>query len=188
MKLLTVSQDEQRLAQGCAANRPAAQEELFNRYYRKMFGVCLRFVKDRDQAEDVLQDGFIKVFKKIGDYKGEGSLEGWVRRIMVNCAIEHYRKNNRFITIDESYAPEETDTAADSVSSMAAEEILALVQELPSGYRTVFNLFAIEGYGHQEIADMLGISTGTSKSQLFRAREILAEKINKSGRIRYGNA
>lgn len=188
MRLFGAIQDELKLARACAAGRASAQEELFQRYYRKMFGVCLRYVKDRDEAEDVLQEGFIKVFSKIGDFKGEGSLEGWVRRIMVHCAIEQYRRNSRFIKVDEEMAPESTDSSADLVAQMSADEILHLVQDLPPGYRTVFNLYAIEGFGHPEIAGMLGISTGTSKSQLSRAREILVEKITKNRRVNYGNA
>jgi RNA polymerase sigma-70 factor (ECF subfamily) len=154
-----------------------------------MFGVCLRYFKDKDTAEDALQEGFIRVFQKIGTYRGEGSLEGWIRRIIVRTSIEIYRKETRFIAVEEMDASEEHSQAEDALSLLSAEEIISCIQELPSGFRTVFNLYAIEGYSHQEISEMLSISVGTSKSQLSRARDLLAGKIeNKNRRIQYGRA
>ncbi|MEM6272753.1 MAG: RNA polymerase sigma factor [Bacteroidota bacterium] len=188
MKLFAVKSEEQKLAESCAKGRSASQEELYNRYRRKMFGVCLRYTGDRDTAEDVLQDGFIKVFKSIGSYSGKGSLEGWVRRIMVNTALEYHRKRARMhpvVDIDQAY---NLDSGHDLVSEMSRAEILELIQDLPDGYRTIFNLYAIEGYSHREIAEQLDISEGTSKSQLARARYQLQESIHRLKSHHYGEA
>lgn len=179
MKLFTVKTEEQRLVEGCAKGRPQYQEALYNKYYRKMFGVCLRYTSNRETAEDVLQDGFIKVLKKIGSFSGKGSLEGWIRRIMVNTALEHHRKqSNMYPVVDLDFA-HDADAGHDVVSEMSRDEILKLIQELPSGYRTIFNLYAIEGYNHREISAQLGISEGTSKSQLARARKTLQDSIHR---------
>ncbi|MBE2246317.1 MAG: sigma-70 family RNA polymerase sigma factor [Candidatus Competibacteraceae bacterium] len=145
----------------------------------KMYGVCLRYAKDTTEAEDILQDGFIKVFQHMGSFKHEGSFEGWVRRIMVNTALERFRKKNPLITVSEVYPIAKNMKYDDIESNMSAAELMQLVQKLSPGYRTVFNLYAIEGYSHQEIADMLGISEGTSKSQLARARAVLQEEVMK---------
>ena len=140
-----------------------------------MFGVCLRYAEDRDDAADILQDGFVQVFKYIDSFRG-GSLEGWIRRIMVNMAIAHYRKKARFQTtdIETAYEVHVDETA---LSSMSSAEILKVIQGLPTGYRTVFNLYEIEGYTHPEISELIGISVGTSKSQLSRAKEMLRKQI-----------
>lgn len=163
---------------GCQVNNEHAQRVLFEKYSRLMTGVCLRYADSYEEAQDIVQNGFIKVFKKIELFSGKGSLEGWVRRIMVNTALDHLRsvKNERFnVGIDDiSYKLKEEETIN---SALNAEDLLKLVQSLPVGYRTVFNMYAIEGYTHREIGEELKISENTSKSQYSRARGILQKKI-----------
>ena len=188
MKVFGTYNEEEKLVRGCVKGKARAQEQLYHKYYRTMFGVCLRYCKDRDVAEDVLQDGFIKVFKHIGKYRGAGSLEGWIRRIMVNTALEHHRKAARFFALTDLDEAMSEDAGHDVVAQMGEEEILGLIQELPDGYRTIFNLFAIEGYSHREIAAQLNISEGTSKSQFARARKQLQEKVLALQGDSYGKA
>ncbi|MFN0202788.1 MAG: RNA polymerase sigma factor [Bacteroidia bacterium] len=171
----TQTYKETELIEGCKKNDAKMQQALYYQFYRKMYGVCLRYANDKDEAVDILQDGFIQVFKYIQDFRG-GSLEGWIRRIMVNMAIAHYRKKMKFSTTDIDNASD-AGFDEDSVSSMTCEEILKYIQALPTGYKTIFNLYEIEGYSHVEIAEMLGISVGTSKSQLSRAKEILRKQL-----------
>jgi RNA polymerase sigma-70 factor (ECF subfamily) len=139
----------------------------------------MRYAKDRFEAEDILQIGFVKVFRKVGEFRGDGSFEGWIRRIMVNTAIESYRKNQRImnvVDIDEVFdAPQVTF----DMNGLEVKDLMNLIQSLSAGYKLVFNLYAIEGYSHKEIAEQLGITEGASKSQLSRARAILKEKIRK---------
>ena len=154
-----------------------------------MLGVCLRYATDRMEAEDMLQNGFIKVFNKIADYRGEGSFEGWIRRIMVHSSIEYYRKYHKMVQlVDIEDAASHTSVDAQATSTLAANELMALIQQLAPGYRIVFNLYAIEGYSHREIAEITGISEGASKSQLSRARSVLKEQIVKMEGKRYGYA
>lgn len=164
----------------CSKGNARAQRALFDKFSRKMFSVCLRYAKDTEQAEDILQDGFVKVFNKLKDFKQDGSLEGWIRRIMVNTALDQIRKNNRElcdISTDEvAFKIEGTDHAFES---LMAEDLMKLIQAMPEGYKVVFNLFAIEGFTHQEIANQLGVSENTSKSQYSRARAYLRERIEK---------
>jgi RNA polymerase sigma factor (sigma-70 family) len=169
---------ESELVEGCQAGKPFYQRALYQQYNRLMFGVCLRYADNHDDAKDILQDGFIKVFKHINSFKGKGSFEGWIRRIMVHTSIEHYRRNSRYFMVDIKEAGD-MEFDADALSSLSRNEILEIISELPAGYRTVFNLYVIEGYTHQEIAKMLGVSEGTSKSQLSRAKKILQEKLTK---------
>lgn len=169
---------EAELVVGCKREDPIFQRALYQRYYRLMFGVCLRYTDNQEDAQDILQEGFIKVFKHIHTFRGQGSFEGWIRRIMVHTSIEHYRRNSRYFMVDIKEAgPMEFDSEA--LAEMGREEILGLVQNLPVGYRTVFNLYVIEGYTHQEISLMLNISTGTSKSQLSRAKKLLQSQIRR---------
>ncbi|PHR30341.1 MAG: RNA polymerase subunit sigma-70 [Fluviicola sp.] len=170
--------DEITLATKCIEGDQRAQRKLFDMYAPKMMGVCLRYMKDHAQAEDVLQDGFVKVFTKLEKYSGDGSLEGWVRRIMVNTALDHLRKTNKFnanISMDEVGYKVESDT--DVLASLMEEDLLKLIQEMPTGYKTVFNMFAIEGYSHKEIGERLGVSENTSKSQYSRAKAYLRIKV-----------
>jgi RNA polymerase sigma-70 factor (ECF subfamily) len=169
---------EETLIRGCQQGNPAAQRDLYNKYSRKMLGVCQRYVNRQAEAEDIMIEGFMRVFDKIGQFKSEGSFEGWVRRIMVNEALGYIRKNKSlFLSVDVEDVHNEPATFHVDGDELAAQDLLQLVQELPQGYRTVFNLFAIEGYSHEEIAGMLGISENTSKSQLSRARALLQKKL-----------
>lgn len=162
---------------GCLKNDPVAQEKLYKLYAPKMFGVCLRFSRNHMEAEDLLQDGFIKVFLHLKDYRNEGSLEGWIRRTIINTAINFYRKkikNYSDVDIDDIEIGNNEETALDKLST---KELLDTVRELPDGYRIIFNLNVIEGYTHREISEMLDISENTSKSQLSRARQVLQKKL-----------
>jgi RNA polymerase sigma factor (sigma-70 family) len=173
--------DDATLIIECVNGNSRAQRLLFDKFARKMFSVCLRYAKNEEQAEDVLQDGFVKVFGKLKDFKSEGSLEGWIRRIMVNTALDQIRKNNKQLgdtNIDDvGYKIENNDFI---VEKMMAEDLMKMVQAMPDGYKVVFNMFAIEGYSHGEIADTLGISENTSKSQYSRARAYLRERLEKN--------
>jgi len=147
---------------------------LYERFSRKMYGVCLRYTDDKDEAQDILQNGFIKVFENIETFKATGSLEGWIRRIMVNTALNHYRQDKASrlkVDLDSvDYMLEGSDNVG---GELDAKELLKVIQTLPAGFRAVFNMFAIEGYSHKEIAEQLNISEGTSKSQYSRARAYL---------------
>lgn len=148
------------------------------RFSSLMYGVCLRYVKDRSLAEDIMHDGFITIFTKIGEFRGEGSFEGWCRRIFVNTALGHLRKKN---ALDESDNIDDIrwleGGGTDAVEKMSGDELLEVIDHLPQGYRTILNLYAVEGYSHKEIGEMLGISENTSRSQYFRARGKLMEII-----------
>ena len=153
------------------------QHELYKRFAPKMYGVCLRYASNAEEAEDILQEGFIKVFNKMGSFRREGSFEGWIRRIFVNTAIEQFRKKVYLQPISET----EEDTLEGKYLSvldrLSEKDIIQLVQQLSPGYRTVFNMYVVEGYTHKQIAEMLGISEGTSKSQLSRAKLILQDLV-----------
>ncbi|WP_419801765.1 RNA polymerase sigma factor [Mucilaginibacter sp.] len=174
--------------QGCLLGKRKAQETLYKLFAAKMLGVCLRYATDKAEAEDMLQNGFIKVFGKIQDFKGEGSFEGWIRRIMVHSAIEYYRKHHKMMQLVDLETPG-AEQSVDPVAacSLEAKDLLAIIQTLPPGYRMVFNMYAIEGYSHKEIAGAMNISEGASKSQLSRARTILKEKVNQTERAKYEN-
>ena len=153
--------------------------ELLYKYFApRMYGICLRFAGNEMDADDILQEGFIKIFNKIKNFRNEGSLEGWIRRTIINTAINHYRKNlrnSRFSDIDGLEVPEKNNESV--YDKLSKEELINIIRELPNGYRTVFNLNVIEGYTHKEIGRMLNISDNTSKSQLTRARSILQRKV-----------
>lgn len=149
------------------------QYELYQRFAPKMYGVCLRYATGAEEAQDMLQEGFIKIFKKLESFRGEGSFEGWIRRIFVNTAIEHFRRKNYLQPITEREEATVEGKYLSVLDDLAARDIIGLVQQLSPGYRTVFNMYVVEGYTHKEIADSLGISEGTSKSQLSRAKLIL---------------
>jgi RNA polymerase sigma-70 factor (ECF subfamily) len=159
-------------------NDKKAQEAFYQQLAPKMYGVCLRFALDKDDAADILQDGFIRVFVHLKDFRGEGSLEGWVRRTIVNTAINYYNKRiKQGVKTDLDQVKETNQTRSLVVENMSTCELLNMVNELPDGYRTVFNLNIIEGYTHKEIGEMLGISENTSKSQLSRARASLQKRL-----------
>jgi RNA polymerase sigma-70 factor (ECF subfamily) len=172
--------DDSTLIKECVNGNARAQRLLFDKFSRKMFSVCLRYANSEDQAEDVLQDGFVKVFFKLKDFKNEGSLEGWIRRIMVNTALDQIRKNSKTLgdtNIDDvGYKIENNDFI---IENMMADDLMKMIHAMPDGYKVVFNMFAIEGYSHGEIAETLGISENTSKSQYSRARAYLRERLEK---------
>jgi RNA polymerase sigma-70 factor (ECF subfamily) len=174
--------NDQDLVRGVLQGSQPHQSALYQQYSTPMFRVVLRFAKDRSEAEDMLQDGFIRVFRDLAQFRGDGALGGWIRRIMVNTALSHLRKQRDFIRDTADFTPFENKfrTEEDFASKMDAESLLKLLQKLPPGYRAVFNLYAVEGFSHEEIAEQLGITIGTSKSQLFKAREFLKKIIDKS--------
>lgn len=168
---------ESDLINGCLNDDRRMQEELYRRFSPRMYAVCLRYAGYAEEAEDILQEGFVKVFKKLGSFRGEGSFEGWIRRIFVNTAIEHFRRKRYLQPVTEKEENTIEGKYLSALDGLAEKDILALVQQLSPGYRTVFNMYVIEGYSHKEIADMLNISEGTSKSQLSRAKVILQDMV-----------
>jgi RNA polymerase sigma factor (sigma-70 family) len=169
--------DEQ-IVQGCIKKDAIAQRHLYDRFSRKMMGVCLRYCDNHEEAEDVVQNGFVSVFQNIEAFRGSGSLEGWIRKIMVNTALTNIRKNKKLKLNIELESVEFMLPSSNYMSeSFAAKDLLKIIQTLPTGFRTVFNLYAIEGYSHKEIGEMLGISEGTSKSQYSRAKAHLQKII-----------
>ena len=159
---------------------------LYKKYASTMLGICMRYCKNRIDAEDVMQDGFLKVFSQVHKFRSEGSFEGWIKRIMINAAIDNYQANLRLSFIQDSLHLHEQADPPDSTQddddlppemNIPKEKLMAMIQELPDGYRMVFNLYAIEGFSHKDIAAMLGISESTSKTQLLKARKVLRKKI-----------
>ena len=170
---------EAEIIEGCKAGKRESQRMLYTNFSGKMFAVCLRYSKNREEAEDALQEGFIKVFRGIDKYAGAGSFEGWIRKIMVNTALEAMRKRKiTYYPIDDGRMEETQDSLPDVFYKIAVQDLLRFIQDLPDGFKAVFNLYAIEGYQHKEIGDMLGISESTSRSQLTRARQMLQQRIN----------
>ena len=170
---------EEELIKGCIRENAACQKEVFNRFAGRMLGVCQRYARNTADAEDILQDAFIKVFNKIGQFKFEGSFEGWVRRIAVNTALKKYsliRYDKEFTGYDINENQEGQSEPA-AFSHLTEKDLLVLINSLPDGYRLIFNLYVIEGYQHEEIAGMLGIQPGTSRSQLVKARTLLQKQI-----------
>jgi len=170
----------------CKAGKREAQAKLFKLYAKKMYGVCLLYTKDETAAEDILQDGFIRIITNIDKFRGDGSFEGWMRRIMVNLALEQYRKKRYMYAVDNIEDHTEDIEYNDVVDQVSADDLVKMIQELSPQYRMVFSLYAIEGYSHKEIGDMLGISEGASKSNLSRARKILQRRVGmyyQSGRV-----
>lgn len=169
---------DEELVQGCVKKDPRAQKHLYDKFSRKMMGVCMRYSQSTEEAEDVLQNGFISIFLNIESFKGSGSLEGWIRRIIVNTALTNIRKNKKLQQNIELESVEFMLPSTNEVSETSgAKDLLKVIQTLPTGFRTVFNLYAIEGYSHKEIGDLLGISEGTSKSQYSRAKAHLQKMI-----------
>lgn len=163
------------LIHDCKKEKPKAQENLYRRYASTLFSVALKYSRNYAEAEDNLQDAFIIIFKKIGQYRFKGSFEGWLKRIVINQALQKYRKQDVFEIVDENNIAEvQVDVDEEHIS---VDYLLKVIQELPDRYRLVFNLYALDGYSHREISKMLDIAEGTSKSNLARARMILKEKI-----------
>jgi RNA polymerase sigma-70 factor (ECF subfamily) len=164
---------EKELVKGCMREDRRCQQELFLRYSGKMLAVCLRYTRHRMEAEDILQDAFIKVFDNISKFEFKGSFEGWIRRIVINTALKNYSKKSfKQEQIGLENQPE-LPLEPEIYNTLQEEELLRLINQLPDGYRVVFNLYAVEGYSHKEIADLLGIQESTSRSQLVKARKML---------------
>jgi RNA polymerase sigma factor (sigma-70 family) len=168
---------EAQIIQGCMAGDRKFQQALYNQFSGKMFSVCLRYANEYNSAQDLLQEGFVKVFKNIEKFRSEGAFEGWVRRIFVNTAIEHYRKHVNLYALHDSEVNYYEAYEDNALETLKHADILKMIQTLSDGYRTVFNLYVIEGYSHKEIGEMMNISEGTSKSQLARARYLLQKMI-----------
>ena len=170
---------EERIIQGCINEEKSAQQYLYETYSPKMYYVCLRYARHASEAQDMLQDGFIKVFDNIGSFKSNGSFEGWVRRIVVNTALNYCRKSSfkqEQIGIEDY---QDTVVKSIAVSNLCEKELLALIQKLPDGYRIVFNLYVIEGYSHKEIGEMLKVTESTSRSQLAKSRKWMQNELEK---------
>ncbi len=165
------------LVSSCKAGKPSAQKALYDRYSGIMLGLCYRYVRDEMEAEGIMVQGFVQIFKKIDQYTGNGSFEGWMKRIMVNESLQYLRKN-KYLYVEVELEKAAYEVNYDRTEAMlSSEDIVNMIGELPIGYRTVFNMYAVEGYSHREIAESLGISENTSKSQLSRARTMLQKKI-----------
>jgi RNA polymerase sigma factor (sigma-70 family) len=170
---------EDELIRGCLQENASCQKEVFNRFASRMLGVCNRYARNGADAEDILQDAFIKVFDKIHQFKSEGSFEGWIRRIVVNTALKKYslRRYEKEVVGYEIRDRDESIMDPPAYSHLTEKDLLILINNLPDGYRLIFNLYVIEGYQHDEIAEMLGIQAGTSRSQLVKARNMLQKQI-----------
>ncbi len=170
---------EDELIRGCLKDDASCQKEIFHRFANRMLGVCNRYARNNADAEDILQDAFIKVFAKIYQFKSEGSFEGWIRRIVVNTALKKYslRRYEKEVSGYEIKDRDESGMEPSAYAHLTQKEILYLINNLPDGYRIIFNLYVIEGYQHDEIAEMLGIQSGTSRSQLVKARNMLQKQI-----------
>ncbi len=177
--------EESKLIESCKRGNRNAQERLYRLYSKPMYHVCIAICGDRDEAKDILQEAFIKVFRSLGKYEGKGALEGWIRRIVHNTAIDYYRKNKPLQFCKEEITDQVfTEGKKEHIpENMKTDAILACIKKLPDGARLVFNMFAIEGYSHKEIAQQLSISEGTSKSQYNRARNLLQEWINRADEV-----
>ena len=180
---LNIEHEERDFISACVRQEKWAQKQLYVEHYSPMMGVCLRYAGDSDEALDILHEGFIKVFRNIGKYKAGTSLSAWIRRIMINTAIDYYRKKSRRRTDDLEQAYHISSDNPDAVSNCGEKEILASIQKLSPAYRTVFNMYVIEGYSHKEIADKLDISESTSRSNLVKARLKLQALIERTERV-----
>ena len=169
------------LIDGCLRGRQLAQKQLYERYAGKMMALCLRYAQTTFEAEDVLQEGFLTVFRTLASFRRECPLEFWIRRIMINAALRQHRRNASLVAVSDGDYPETLSSEEFTLSNFNFQELLEMVQELAPRYRMVFNLYAIEGYNHKEIGELMSISEGTSKSQYSRARVILQTKLERLG-------
>ncbi len=172
---LKLEQEENLLIEACIRKERWAQRQLYESFYNSMIGVCLRYANDTEQAKDILHEGFIKVFRNISKYKPGTSLNAWIKRIMVNTCIDHYRKQTRRRTEDLEQVYDYESSEPDAVSNCNHQDIMKAIQSLSVAYRSVFNLYVIEGYSHREIGEKLGITESTSRSNLVKARAKLRE-------------
>lgn len=184
MKVINLHQEEKELIQLAVDNNRQAQQQIYSRFAPKMLSICRLYVKDTQQAEDVMMTSFMKVLKGLNNFQHNGSFEGWIRRIMVNECISFLRVHKKLSFIEDAFYIEAS-TDVDECE-LVADDIQLLIDKLPEGYKMVFNLYAIEGYKHKEIAVMLGINEGTSKSQLSHARKILQQQIKEITKYEYG--
>jgi RNA polymerase sigma-70 factor (ECF subfamily) len=178
--------DEEQLVKKCLEKDSLAQKKLFEYYSKRMMGVCLRYSKNAEEAQDVLQMGFIKIFEKLEMYNHKGSLEGWIRKIIVNTALDNIRKNKKLQNnVDIDKVDYQLDTHSETaIEALSAQDLLKVIQSMPTGFKTVFNMYAIEGYSHKEIAEELNITVSTSKSQFSRARVYLQKILIKEELIK----
>jgi RNA polymerase sigma-70 factor (ECF subfamily) len=170
------------ILEGCIEGKRSAQSALYRKFASVMLAVCMRYAHDQDEAEDILQEAFLKVFQNIGTYRREGSFEGWMKRIMINHALNHFRKNRKLPYHEDIEGINETEIIdfgerESQHPPISADTLMKLIQGLPPGYRLVFNMYVFEEYSHKEIADMLGISENTSKTQLLKARRMLRNRL-----------
>ncbi len=182
MKIIPLHTVHGSLISRAIAKEREAQKEIFEHYAPKMLGVCRQYVKDNHHAEELMLSGFMKMFTHLHKFTNEGSFEGWIRRIMINTCLTYLRKKNPIESTDEEFVF--TEYATENLENTSVDDIQKLIDELPEGYKMVFNLYAIEGYKHTEIAEELGITVNTSKSQLFKARKWLQERYLKQHQIR----
>jgi RNA polymerase sigma factor (sigma-70 family) len=175
-----------KIINGCLAGNRRDQELLYRRHASKLYAACLQYSGNDEEARDILQEGFIKIFENLHHYKHEGSFEGWMRRIIVNTALEKFRSRHNLYRVDDIDTIQEPDAEPDNqdYSGLEAKDLLEIIRELPPKYRMVFNLYAIEGYSHKEISTKMNISEGTSKSNLSRARTILQRRVGSYTGIR----
>ena len=176
MKVIPLFKNKAQLIASSAKNDRRAQQQLFEQFSPRMLGVCRMYIKDLQHAEEVMLNGFVKIFQHVHQYESKGSFEGWMKRVVINEALGFLRKKEPLhLAIEKDHI--QLPTAATAESDLAVEDLLNLLHELPAGYRTVFNMYAIEGYSHKEIAEMLDITEGTSKSQLSKARALLQKRL-----------
>lgn len=168
---------DKELIKRCLKGKADAQRLLYDKYSGVVYAICFRYAKNQEDAKDLLQETFINVFNSLKSFKGAGSFEGWIKRIAVNCAIRHYKKNAKRIDSGDPELSPEAETYTSILDELSAQELLQVINGLPDGYRMVFNLYAIEGYSHKEISKELGITESASRSQLTRARKILMELV-----------
>lgn len=180
MKILSLYNNEERLVKKARQGDRAAQEALYGQYAPKMLGLCRQYIRDLHFAEDVMISGFVKVFENLGSFENKGSFEGWIRRIMVRACIDHLRKR-QFVVYDGEVSEARAGGVDPVEGALDLDQVQRLIDALPEGYRTVFLLHAVEGHGHREIAELLDISEGTSKSQLSKARSMLRENLKLKG-------
>jgi len=185
LKIIPLHTSQKSIINRAIQHNREAQKEIFELHSPKMLGVCRQYVKDNHHAEDLMLSGFLKVFTHLHKFKHEGSFEGWIRRVMINTCLSYLRKKNPIKPTDEEYVYH--DYATENLESTSVDDIQKLIDGLPEGYKMVFNLFAIEGYKHNEIAEELGITVSTSKSQLFKARKWLQENYRKMNLISKGH-
>ena len=174
------------LIEGCRKGSRSAQYALYQRYSKAMYAICLRYTKSVPEAEDVLQEAFVKVFGKLDGFKGQSTLGYWIKRIVINTALNYQRSKLYLYPMVDVETTTEWFGAENTISNCSHHELLEMISELPDGSRVIFNLYAIEGYKHHEIASMLEISEGTSKSQYARAKQLLQEKLQQKERVNYG--